>query len=202
MISIEYCPTSFFSFMFSSSRKLDSIFPSSDTSLTWGHMEKKKSTFLTLHVNLPDNIGNYFGCLCATFPEHSTHAPFMDQRAVVTWDLTNLWRFSIKPLASGVITSTVKWASNSKHTQSMIYSKMQSDGRDISAPVNTILPFLHRCRSIFCLQNSEWIPEWLMLLQLHRYAECGLIKTPIQTSVRLGDLTPGSCGDASWQYLR
>lgn len=37
MISIEYCPTSFFTFILLSSWRLPSIFPSSETSLTWGN---------------------------------------------------------------------------------------------------------------------------------------------------------------------
>lgn len=119
MISMEYCATSLFTFILSSSWKLASIFPSSDTSFTWGH---KNTPTLEIKLDTSTLFGHartFFTFILLCFYP-SENIIFQPLRPKVTWDLTKMWRLINKPLASGVITSTVKWASNSRHIQSII----------------------------------------------------------------------------------
>lgn len=165
---------------------------------------------------------------------HATFLRMSDIQPVtlkVTCDLTKVCRLISKPLASGVITSTVKWASNSRHIQSIIckFHKRETDsGMRKNQPATfSIFPeLLNEWRNVCldqkketCIKNkalrhSICPPHWLFCLQngdlyvrwsLHcarRGLSNQLVKTLILTWVTLGDLTSGFCGEASWQYLR
>lgn len=56
-----------------------------------------------------------------------------------TWDLTKDWRFNSRPLATGDITNTVKWASNNMHTQSMTCIQQESKKKKKKAITSDLL---------------------------------------------------------------
>lgn len=150
MISMEYCPTSVFICILSSSWKPAEIFPSSDTSLTWGHKNKPTSdttvTCILFYLVELSNLSH------ATSFRTSVIQPVLK----VTWDLTKVWRLVSKPLASGVITSTVKWASNSRHIQSIIWKFHQMEtNSEMRENQTTLYPeLLNQWRNV-CLDKEK-----------------------------------------------
>lgn len=132
-------------------------------------------------------------------------------RPKVTWDLTKMCKLISKPLASGVITSTVKWASNSRHIQSIICqpNKMEKGQWNESKSKSNISKTSGEIEDWGKKRPAQKVNPYH--LSFVSRTECSmpteglynnLVMTLILTWDRVGDLTSGFGREASWQYLR